>query len=129
MRLVVGRQNQNMQANYDFAKRLKAYSDEKYPGLVKGIYLAKGNYNQDLSPRSILVEAGTHTISRERAQKGVALFAETLPPVLGITGVPTPGGGETGEGTSEDVAAALSSSYSFWYGNYLVISTGSIDGQ
>jgi len=130
VRLVVGRQNQNMQANYDFAKRLKAYSDEKYPGLVKGIYMAKGNYNQDLSPRSILVEAGTHTISRERAQKGVALFAETLPPVLGLTGAPTPGGGETAGGTSGDAAAALFVIAALLLGTaiYLVISTGSIEG-
>ena len=130
IRLVVGRQNQNMQANYDFAKRLKAYTDEKYPGLVKGIYLAKGNYNQDLSPRSILVEAGTHTISRERAQKGMALFAETLPPVLGITGTPTPADNETVGGTTGDAAAAMFVIAALLLGTaiYLVISTGSIEG-
>jgi len=130
VRLVVGRQNQNMQANYDFAKRLKGYTDQKYPGLVKGIFLAKGNYNQDLSPRSILVEAGTHTISRERAQKGIALFAESLPPVLGITGAPAaPGEQQEGVGTSGDAAATIFVIVALLLGTavYLVVSTGSIE--
>lgn len=129
VRLVVGRQNQNMQANYDFAKRLKGYMDQKYPGLVKGIYMAKGNYNQDLSPRSILVEAGTHTITRERAEKGIALFAEALPPVLGITTAPTPTPNETVEGTGGDAASALFIIVALVLGTflYLVVSTGSIE--
>lgn len=90
VRLVIGRQNQNMGANLDFAQRVKAYLDEHYPGLVRGIYLARGNYNQDLSPRSLLVEVGTYTNSRERAQRGAALFAEGLPRVLGIAVTPSP---------------------------------------
>jgi len=85
VRLVVGRQNQNMDANLEFAKSIKAYLDEKYPGLVQGIFLAKGNYNQDLSPRSILVEVGTYTNDRARAQRGVALFAEAIGPVTGMS--------------------------------------------
>lgn len=89
IRLVVGRQNQNMGANLDFAKRLKAYLDERYPGLVRGIFLAHGNYNQDLSPRSILIEVGTYTNNREQAQRGAALFAEALPRVLGIAVTPS----------------------------------------
>ncbi len=131
IRLVVGRQNQNMQANYDFAKRLKGFMDQQYPGLVKGIFLAKGNYNQDLSPRSILIEAGTHTISRERAEKGIALFAEALPPVLGITAAPAPdGAGKTAVGTGGDTASALFVIVALVLGTfiYLVISTGSIEG-
>ncbi|MFA5537305.1 MAG: stage II sporulation protein P, partial [Bacillota bacterium] len=53
IRFVVGRQNQNMQSNLEFAKHLKSQLDEFYPGLVHGIFMAKGNYNQDLSPRSL----------------------------------------------------------------------------
>lgn len=128
VRLVVGQQNQNMQANYDFAKRLKGYMDQKYPGLVKGIFLGKGNYNQDLSPRSILVEAGTHTITRQRAQKGIALFAEALPAVLGVT-APTPSARQPFAGTSGDTAATLFVIVALIVGAaiYLVISTGSVE--
>jgi len=84
IRLVVGRQNQNMQANLDFAKSAKAYYDQMKPGLIKGIYIAKGNYNQDLYPRSLLLEVGTHTNSLEEAQKGASVFAANLPAFLGV---------------------------------------------
>lgn len=90
VRLVVGRQNQNMQANLDFAKQIKAQLDKYYPGLVHGIFMAKGNYNQDLSPRSILVEVGTHTNERQLAEQGAMLFADALPDILGISTPETP---------------------------------------
>ncbi|CEP69643.1 Sporulation stage II, protein P, partial [Moorella glycerini] len=48
IRLVVGRENQNMSANLDFAKRLKAAADARYPGLIRGIFIGAGSYNQDL---------------------------------------------------------------------------------
>ncbi len=94
IRLVVGRQNQNMQANLDFAKRIKAQADQIHPGLIKGIFMARGNYNQDLSPRSILIEVGTHTNKREMAQEGAALFADVITQVMGLGGRAgvTPGG-------------------------------------
>ena len=61
VRLLVGRSNQNSAVNREFAKQLKAVADKEYPGLVKDIFIGKGNYNQDLSPNAILLEFGTHT--------------------------------------------------------------------
>lgn len=84
LRFVVGRENQNMQSNLDFAKRLKAEADSRHPGLIKGIFLGAGDYNQDLCPRSALLEVGTYTNTLEEAQRGIALFADVVPPVLGI---------------------------------------------
>jgi len=84
MRLVVGRQNPKMQSNKDFAKKVMAAVNKQYPGLIKEIFIAKGNYNQDLGPTTMLVEVGTHTNSREAAERGISLFADTLPDVLGI---------------------------------------------
>lgn len=84
IRFVVGQQNANSQANLDFAKQLKGFLDDKYPGLVHSIYLAKGNYNQDIAPRMLIVEVGTYTISRELAERGIKLFGEAIPSVLGI---------------------------------------------
>jgi len=84
VKLVVGRQNQNKQANLEFAKTMKAAMDKTHPGLFEGIFLAKGNYNQDLGPRMMLIEVGTDKNSREEAQKGVALFADAVPKALGI---------------------------------------------
>jgi stage II sporulation protein P len=78
IQLVVGRQNQNQATVQQFAEELKAIADEKYPGLIKGIFSAKGNYNQDMTPTSILIEVGTHENDREGAQESVALFADVL---------------------------------------------------
>ncbi|MDR1262998.1 MAG: stage II sporulation protein P [Oscillospiraceae bacterium] len=82
VRLLVGRSNQNSAANKDFAKQIKAVADEQYPGLVKDIFIGKGSYNQDLSPRSILLEFGTHTTSKERAQKATSMIATAMTSVL-----------------------------------------------
>jgi len=78
IQLVVGRQNQNQAANQEFAEDLKAAADEKYPGLVKGIFSAKGNYNQDMSPTSMLIEVGTHETDKDSAEESVAKFADVL---------------------------------------------------
>lgn len=83
VRLVVGRQNPHMEANLAFAKNIKAYFDKVSPGLIKGIFMAKGNYNQDLGPRTILIEVGTYTNSRIAAQRGVGEFAEGVSRVVG----------------------------------------------
>lgn len=93
LRLVIGRQNPNMNANLDFAKRMMAYANKTHPKIVKEIFMARGNYNQDLMPTALLIEAGTHVNSRKEAENGVALFADAIPTVLGIT---TPGAGVTG---------------------------------
>lgn len=84
IRLVVGKKNQNSEANIAFAEKMKAYYDEVKPGLIKSIFMAKGNYNQDLAPHSILLEVGTHTNSLEQAQVGAREFAEALPQFLGL---------------------------------------------
>ena len=78
IRLVVGRQNPQMNVNSKFAKQVKAVTDKKYPGLIKGIFYAKGKYNQDLSPRSLIIEAGTHVISQDMAAASVNLLADTI---------------------------------------------------
>lgn len=131
VRLVVGRQNQNMEANLDFAKQIKAQLDEYYPGLVHGIFMAKGNYNQDLSPRSILIEVGTHTNDRKLAENGAVLFADAIPAVLGI--------GTTGEKTpAAPIDSNPGDSRSLWWllaialiggGLFLLLSSGSIKGS
>lgn len=78
VQFVVGRQNQNLGVNREFAQSMKALADQMYPGLVKGIFFGRGNYNQDLSPLAMLVEAGAHTNSREAAERGIRLFAEVV---------------------------------------------------
>jgi len=85
IKLVVGRTNPNMATNMEFAKNLKAAMDKIEPGLSNGIHVGKGSYNQDLSPRAMLIEVGSDTNDKTAAQKGVTLFAQVLPSVLGVT--------------------------------------------
>jgi stage II sporulation protein P len=82
VQLVVGRQNPNFQANNDFAKRIKASCDRKYPGFIKGIFYGKGKYNQDLGARCLLLEFGSDTNSKITAERGAQIFASAAKDVL-----------------------------------------------
>lgn len=78
VRLVVGRQNPTRAQNLEFARELKAVADEKYPRFVRGIFHGKNNYNQDLGPRVILIEVGTHTNARQSAERAMRLLSDVL---------------------------------------------------
>ncbi|WP_425061370.1 stage II sporulation protein P [Sporomusa carbonis] len=84
VQLVVGKYGPTGKQIEDYALQIKAAADKQHPGLVKGIFFAKGgDYNQDLHPRSMLLEVGAHTNDRTTAEKGVALFADVVPTILG----------------------------------------------
>ena len=83
VRLFVGRSNANRDANMAFAKKLKAVADEEYPGLIKDIYMGKGNYNQELYPQALLLEFGTHEIDKELVMKSTGYMAEVVSQTLG----------------------------------------------
>jgi len=100
LRLVVGRQNPKMQSNMEFAKKSMAYANKVQPGLIKEIFIAKGNYNQDLMSTAMLVEVGTHTNSKIAAENGATLFADVLPGLLGLGGVAQAPGGYTSPAAS-----------------------------
>lgn len=84
IKLVVGRSNPKMAANMDFAKRMKAHIDKDHPGLSAGIFIGHGNYNQDLTPHSMLIEVGADKNDRGEAQRAVSLFATSVPEALGV---------------------------------------------
>ena len=78
VRLFVGRSNQNSAANKAFAQQLKKLADEKYPGLIKDIYIGKGNYNQELYPQALLLEFGTDEIVKDKAIGATKYMASVL---------------------------------------------------
>ncbi len=85
VQLVVGKYGPTGKQIEEYAMHMKAVSDEEYPGLVKGIFFAKGgDYNQDLHTHSMLLEVGSHTNDRHQAEKGISLFANVVPKVLGV---------------------------------------------
>lgn len=85
IRIVVGRQNPRMSANMEFARQMLTSVNNVHPKVVKEIFVGRGDYNQDLSPTALLLEAGTYTNTREEAERGVDLFAEALPTAMGIS--------------------------------------------
>ena len=78
VRLLVGKSNQNKEANLSFAKQIKAIADKTRPGLIKDIYMGKGSYNQDLAPRSVLLEFGTHTLPKELVLHSIKPMSEVV---------------------------------------------------
>lgn len=88
VRLLVGKSNQNKDANMSLAKHIKAVGDKMYPGLIKDIYMGKGTYNQDLAPRSVLLEFGTHTLPKERVMHSTGPMSEVVYKAVfgGVTG-------------------------------------------
>lgn len=88
--LVVGQENPTMYTTEDFAKKIKAATDTKYHGLIRGIFIAHGNYNQDLSPHAVLLEVGTQFNDRHAAERGITFFADAVPDFLGPPATPAP---------------------------------------
>ncbi len=122
--LVVGRQNPKSDTNLAFARRLKNAINEEHPNLVKGILQGRGNYNQDLHDRMVLLEIGAHTNEREQAEASARLFAESVPAALGA---PDLAGAESQRGlvTLAWILLALVLAV----GAYLYITTGSWEGM
>ena len=90
VRIVLGSGNPHVSANLQFAKEIKAVEDKLHPGLIKGILMTKGNFNQDLSSRALLIEVGADTNNQHAAENGISMFADALPTVLGsATGSPS----------------------------------------
>lgn len=82
VRIVIGSANKNSEMNKEFALNIKAYADAVYPGLIKDIYIGKGNYNQQLYSRSLLFEMGTNLIEKEYARRATEPLAKTIDVVL-----------------------------------------------
>ena len=128
VRLFVGRTNQNAAENRAFARQIKAEADREYPGLIKDIFIGKGNYNQDLSPNSLLLEFGTHEIEKEKAQEATGYIAEVLDNVLFGPGAKAEGtrterGGAAAKGIAWAIGLALVAA-----AIYALVATGSLKG-
>lgn len=89
VRLLVGRSNENSDVNKEFAKQVKATADKEYPGLIRDIYIGKGNYNQELYPKALLLEFGTYTNDKELVLKSTDMMANTISKTL-FSGKGTP---------------------------------------
>lgn len=89
--IVVGGGNPMYRSNLGVARQLRTVAETLYPGLIRGILVAKGNYNQDLDPGAILLEMGTYVIPKPPAQRAATLWANVVTAFLGPPGPDLPG--------------------------------------
>ncbi|NLJ33880.1 MAG: stage II sporulation protein P [Firmicutes bacterium] len=128
VQLVVGQQNQNMGTIQQYAEELKRIGDEKYPNLIKGIFYASGDYNQDLSPHSLLIEVGTHENPREQAEEAMTFFADVTTTYLYGEGVAAQSGRDRTTKSASKGILWLLGALVLVGGIYLYIATGSWEG-
>lgn len=135
VQLVVGKYGPTGKQIEDYAMKIKAAADKKHPGLIKGIFFAKGgDYNQDLHPRSMLLEVGAHTNDREAAERGITKFADVMPAILGNTAAtPSNPNGPANMGTEAAGTSGSTKSIGWILGAlvggaalFMVLSTGSL---
>lgn len=133
VRIVIGRRNPNRKANEALAYKIKALADKTYPGMVKDIYYGKGDYNQDLSPRSLLFEFGTYDHTKERAENSAKIFANVVSTAIFGGSVKSPETGQTAKTKPAQKSDAGTGSGIIWWivgiavvgGIFLFVSSGS----
>lgn len=85
---VVGLEHAKYASNLELANHLNSLLKEKYPTLVRGVITKKGTgvngiYNQDLSPKSVLIECGGKENSIDEVMNSVEVLTETIQKYLG----------------------------------------------
>lgn|GEM_PF-516802 len=68
--------------NYQFAQTLAKEMEQDYPGLLKGVRLQPGRYNQHLHPHSLLIEIGSDKNSGSEAERSAVMLARVISEVL-----------------------------------------------
>lgn len=80
--IVVGRANPNLNTNLDFAMEIKQACDTLYPGLMRGIFIGRGDYNQDLYPTALIFEMGSQDTPLDDVYKSANCLADVVITVL-----------------------------------------------
>ena len=75
---VIGTRHSGWADNLRFTLFMQTVLDDLYPGLSRGIRRYACVYNQDLHPRSILVEIGGHENTAAEVRRTIPLLAEAV---------------------------------------------------
>jgi stage II sporulation protein P len=79
---VIGKKNPEFEQNFHFAEELNRRVEEKLPGLSRGVVGKRegsnGEFNQSLSPYSVIVEVGGVDNSLEETYRTMDIFAEAI---------------------------------------------------
>ncbi len=74
--------NPHWRENLAFARKVANRLEEKYPGIVKAVRIKNGCYNQNLSPKAILVEIGSDKNTLEEALLAGRCLGEVLAEII-----------------------------------------------
>ena len=85
---VVGAEHKNYKENLNITTKLNNLIKNKYPNLTRGIIIKKGKgvngiYNQDLSPKSVLIELGGEDNSIDEVMNTTELLTEIIKEYIG----------------------------------------------
>ena len=72
----------NWEENLQFAEKIYAKGEEKYPGLIKGTRTKAGTYNQEFHDHSLVIEVGSDYNTFAEAEFAGELFTEIVVEVL-----------------------------------------------
>lgn len=81
---IIGHANKNWKENEEFANKIQQSIEKGYPGISRGIWgktAGKGNngeYNQSLSPNSVLIEVGGIDNTAEELKRTADLLADAI---------------------------------------------------
>ena len=74
--------NPYIQDNLAFSLQMQVAANNRYPGFARRIYLRGYRYNMHLCPKSLLVEVGAQTNTKEEAYNAMEPLADILDKVL-----------------------------------------------
>jgi stage II sporulation protein P len=85
---VVGLENANYAANLELANKLNEMINKSYPGLSRGVIKKQGAgvdgvYNQDISPKSMLIEVGGYENTIEEVMCTIEALSKVLYEYIG----------------------------------------------
>lgn len=80
---IIGHANKNWRRNEEFASKINRRLEESYPGISRGVWgksadQGNGEYNQSLSPNSILIEIGGIDNTKEELKRTAELLADMI---------------------------------------------------
>ncbi len=76
--LLMGTDHDNWRANMNLAVKLTAQLEKIYPGITRGILTRNDDYNQYLTPGTLLVEVGGAGNTQEEALLAIQALAEAI---------------------------------------------------
>lgn len=74
--------NPHWRENYAFAQMIAHRLEQEYPGVLKGVRIKSGRYNQHVSPHALLVEIGSEKNTLEEALTAARCLAYVLAAVI-----------------------------------------------